>query len=394
MKNLLIYFYALLLMVYMPVCAKAANEDVIFSMTCDRDTVCKGEEITFKLSAKAVHDINLSTFKLSIKFDSDKLKFKDILPRFPISDYEVKYNLNDSTVDIIFLTEDDGINISKFQEVNLLEIDFKALSLTGGSKTCVDSEIDGVGNFDEKYLYTSSVNDVFVEISQEPKFDCRLKLLAPSEGILSPDFSADVFDYTVDVPCDCNEIDFDVAPINEDASVKISRHKLKKPGEETKIKISVNSPDKNNKIVYRVNAKRESKENDGSSETQSRRNGVKKEQKNKGSRQHKSSKEGKARNKLANNRKSGKNSSGKGLKNITNSKNGSVSDLVNETSLGIDSNSSDEPNRTLVLKENGFSFIIFMVIVFSVILFLFFIWRHKKQCKNTNDEILDEIEDK
>lgn len=352
MKKILIYFYVLLFVAYVPSYVKAANEDVIFSMSCDHDTVCKNEEITFKLSVKATHDINLSTFKLSIKFDGDRLKFKDILPLAPICESEIKYNLNESTLDIIFLTEDNGVNISKSEEINLLEIDFKALSSTGGSKTCIDSEVDGVGNFNEEYLYTSSVNDVFIEILQIPKFDCRLKLLEPSEGMLSPNFDADVFDYTVDVPCDCNEIDFNIAPINDGVSVKISRHKLKKPGEETKIKVSVCSPDKKNKIVYRVNVKREPKE--------SKNNNVSKKDRNK-------------RSKISNGRKA---------------KNASLRSghSPNKTSLKIDSNSSDEPNRTLVLKENGFSFIVFIAIVFSVILLLFFIWRHKKQCINTNDE--------
>ncbi len=372
MKNLFVYFYALLLIVCIPNYVKAANEDVIFSMSCDRDTVYKNEEITFKLSVKAMHDINLSTFKLSIKFDSEKLKFKDLSTYASLSDSEIEYNLNDSTLDIVFLTDDVGVNISKLQEINLLNIDFKALGSTGGSKICIDSEVEGVGNFDEEYLYTSSVNDVFIEVGQKPKFDCRLKLLTPSEGGLCPDFNADVFDYELDVPSDCKEIDFDAIPVDDDASVKINKHKLEKSGEETKIKISVCSPDKNNKNVYRVAVKREAKE--------SNENVV--------SRKSQKEKEDKVKNKSGSNSRTakGKKSAKKGAaREMANAnKNGDKNNFLKETNLDIDSNGGDGnvSNRNLILRENGFSFIIFIIVVFFVVLFLFFIWKHRKESTN------------
>lgn len=371
MKKIILVLLVLLSMFDDKIRVIAVDPDVVFSMSCDRDVIYKNEEVSLSLCAKALHEVNISTFKLSIKFDSEKLIFKELSAFSPVGDSEIKYNLNESMLDVIFLTEDDGINLQTDQELKLIEFDFKALK-TSNEKLLIDSEVDGVGNFDEKYLYTSTVNDIYINVSSAPKFDCRLSALEPSEGLLSPDFSPDIFDYTLEVPADCSEIDFDTVTCDENASVKISKHRLKKPGEETKIKISAKSPDKKNKLVYHVLVKRDPKEIEKDTKVENK-NSNKNSSKNKKSKDKTNAKQS-GKNKEVKNGHPQKSldkklSQAKGTEEITNQQ------AANEQTLDIDS-SDNIP--TLILRENGFSFIIFCIVIAFTFLCLFFIWKRKK----------------
>lgn len=348
---------------------KANDPDVIFSMSCDRDVIYKNEEVSLSLCAKGIREVNISTFKLSIKFDSEKLNFKELSAFSPVGDSEIKYNLNESMLDVIFLTEDDGITLQAGQELKLIEFDFKALK-PSPEKLLIDSEVEGVGNFDEKYLYTSTVNDIYINVSSAPKFDCRLSLLEPSEGLLLPDFSPDVFDYIIEVPADCSEIDFDTLTFDENTSVKISKHKLKKAGEETKIKISTQSPDKKNKLVYHVLVKREPKENEKDMESENKKSSKSKSKKvNSKTKDKQYSKNKDSKNSTT------RKSSDKNLSQTKNSDEITSQPSINEQNLDID---SSDDIRTLIFKENGFSFMIFFIVIIFTFVCLFFIWKRKK----------------
>lgn len=321
----------------------ATSSDIKFYMSSNSESVYRNSEINILVSVEALKSINVSTFKLTIYFDEQELSFKDVSACNALNDSELKYNINGPKLDIIFLTDFEGLNIDENQKVNLLEIDFKVKSKTCNHETVLKSEVDGVGNYNENYLSALQPNDVSVEILDDPKFDCRLISLKPLDASLTPDFDPDVYEYEVDVPYDFKEIEFDYVPIENNAEVKVNRRTLKKAGEETKIKITVQSPDKKNRLTYIVNVKRDVKdENKKSSSDKSER---------------------------SKSQKKNTDVSKKELKDVN------QSEIVNN---------NDENNdlKTLTVRKNGFSFIVFSAVIVVFVSILFFVWFKKhNNCK-------------
>jgi hypothetical protein len=100
-------------------------------------------------------------------------------------------------------------------------------------------------------------NDSKINIKGNPGVDnCKLRALTSAQGNISPDFDPNVFNYTMEVPAETQDVDLNVTPASEDLSVKISRRKLAAAGKSTDIKITVSNKNLKTKSVYNVEVKR------------------------------------------------------------------------------------------------------------------------------------------
>lgn len=89
--------------------------------------------------------------------------------------------------------------------------------------------------------------------------NCKLTKLIPTEGALVPGFSPDIYEYTIDVPENTKDIYFETEA-SEGADIKINRHKLKAPGSNTDIYITVKNGRKTGSAAYHILVNRTEKE--------------------------------------------------------------------------------------------------------------------------------------
>lgn len=126
-------------------------------------------------------------------------------------------------------------------------------------------------------------NDLENEIKDIPikveKSDCEksspaLTKLIPRQGTLVPEFNPAVNEYSLNVPCDIKDIEFDVDSENS-SEININRHKLNAPGSETDIFITVKGEKKGIKNVYHIAVRRDDiQENENIKSKRSSKNSV------------------------------------------------------------------------------------------------------------------------
>lgn len=85
-----------------------------------------------------------------------------------------------------------------------------------------------------------------------------LTKLIPSQGTLNPEFNPNINEYSVNVPHDTKDIEFDVDAENS-SGININRHKLKAPGSETDVFITVKGEKRGDKNIYHVTVNRDDK---------------------------------------------------------------------------------------------------------------------------------------
>ena len=144
-----------------------------------------------------------------------------------------------------------------FEEDNkskLFELIFLAKSNAKTSNFSI--KFDFINPDDEKIINS---NEVFGKLLGNPiDENCKLSLLKPSCGELSPKFEPNTLEYNLNVPSDQKEIYFDYCPAIEGLKVNINRKRLLKAGETTNIFITVRGQRRGVKNVYIVNVNRSS----------------------------------------------------------------------------------------------------------------------------------------
>lgn len=228
--------------------------DLTIKQTTDKTFIVPSEELCVTIKFNSENALNVSTFRLIVKFDSSKVMYKGLFSRFGSGDF--KTNVSDDELTLIYLTNEKGIDIPANESVDILELNFKVLSTVDDGDLKIQSEIDGIGNFNAKEIPSPDINDISVTTASEIKTDCDLQYLEAIDSTLNPKFSSDITKYSVNVPYYKNTIDFKATASDPSATVKVSRRTLNAQGKTTDINITVISNDKKSKKVYTVTVNR------------------------------------------------------------------------------------------------------------------------------------------
>ncbi len=87
--------------------------------------------------------------------------------------------------------------------------------------------------------------------------NCKLKFLIPNDGILTPNFKPDVFNYKVTVPYEVQDLYFETQAFSSNTQIVTNRHKLNAPGRPTIIELETHNG--NQTCLYTVEVIRCSK---------------------------------------------------------------------------------------------------------------------------------------
>lgn len=227
-------------------------------MTCDDTSPINGEEFTISLNFLPAEPLNVSAYRLKVNFDNSKLSYKGLYSY--INSDDLKSYENEGTLTILYVTSESGFNIKAKSSQPVLELNFKVLSDCDVGSAKISAAIDGLCDYDAEAIPLPEIEPVTINITQPEACSCDLASLSAGEYKLIPDFSADITSYSVDVPYSKSTMEFEAIPADEDATVKANRKTLKSAGTSTDINLTVTSSDKKSKKIYTVTVNRLSKE--------------------------------------------------------------------------------------------------------------------------------------
>ena len=227
-------------------------------MTCDDTSPINGEEFTISLNFLPAEPLNVSAYRLKVNFDSSKLSYKGLYSY--INSDDLKSYENEGLLTILYVTSESGFNIKAKSSQPVLELNFKVLSDCDVGSAKISAAIDGLCNYDAEAIPLPEIEPVAINITQPEACSCDLASLSAGEYKLIPDFSADITSYSVDVPYSKSTMELEAIPADEDATVKANRKTLKSAGTSTDINLTVTSSDKKSKKIYTVTVNRLSKE--------------------------------------------------------------------------------------------------------------------------------------
>ena len=228
------------------------------SLLCDNIFPVSGEEFTVSLNFSVANEpINISAYRLKVKFDSSKLTYKGLYSYTNNDDFESYTDGNNLT--ILYVTSERGIDLSIGESKIVLELNFKVLSNCEVGTNSISAVIDGICNYEAEAIPLPEIDPVTINVAQSGEGNCDLAVLSTAEYKLSPVFSSDITKYSVEVPYSKSTMEFEAIPLDQEATVKANRKTLKSAGTTTDINLTVTSADKKSKKVYTVTVNRLSK---------------------------------------------------------------------------------------------------------------------------------------
>lgn len=230
-----------------------------FVLRAQEETAAPGEEVSFLLSCTTPQAGNLSACRVRMPYDETQLQFRKVTAKGGLSSGELQTNVQGGSIIIVFLTGREGIAVGR-EETPLIEVTFTVLSDVQEGRLTLSAEIDGACDYDlQPYLLESQPSAEFQVVSppqpDKPQ-DAMLRALQPDTGTLEPDFAPEQFSYTLEVPSNVTSVLFYAQPLREGATVKVNRKTLGAMGSITPFTVTVTSPDKSQKQIYRISVKR------------------------------------------------------------------------------------------------------------------------------------------
>ena len=258
-KLKLIIIFCIIVM-FSPAYSCKASETSQFNLYCSNSNVEAGKNCLVEVFTKFPEFQNISAFRVKITFDTSNLEFENIYNKQGVTlANEFKSSVKGNTLTIIYVTSNEGINLTPNSDTEIFSLKFKAKANSVGSHSTITATFDGVSDYDINEIYAENPLPLNINIVDKIMSDCSLKDLVPSEGDLSPEFNPQIYNYDLTVPYSTKFIEFDALPNNPNAYAKVSRKNLNSAGSKTLIKITVTDSVTKDKSIYFVNVNRSSK---------------------------------------------------------------------------------------------------------------------------------------
>lgn len=221
----------------LPVCAASASASL-----SGPGTVRSGDTITltFQINGKGIYGASGS-----LSYDSAKLELVSTSQSIR-KGWEVEFNGNN------FVAYDNKMSSPINGSTSLFTVEFKVRSLSTGTKVYVSCKdvVTTDGNADINVGTVSYSATIAAPLST----DNNLSALSVENVAISPKFSANITEYTAEVPFEVSKIQVNVKAANGAAKVTIEDPELT-PNATTRVKITVTA-ENGNKKIYTISVKR------------------------------------------------------------------------------------------------------------------------------------------
>nr|WP_255575646.1 cadherin-like beta sandwich domain-containing protein [Caproiciproducens faecalis] len=223
-----------------------------FTYSTDKSSVARGELIKLQINAGQVAD-TAAGFRMRVRYNTDTLSFVRTETSSQIKSGTMVTNSTSNPICSVYVCNVDQ-GFAPLLSGNIISFVFQVKDHASAGGTVINAHIDEVCNYAAKQLDVDIEENLTVAVEppeEVPSDEACLSLLEPYSGVLTPEFSPDVYQYRMRVDYPVESVEF-YARAEEGGSVKINRKSLFNPGTDTPIVTTVTSADKSNQVQYVV----------------------------------------------------------------------------------------------------------------------------------------------
>jgi hypothetical protein len=245
-----VLLFLFLLFFTLPV-KSSADAIPYFTFSTTAKNASSGDLVKLQVHAEETAD-PAAGFRMIIRYDDKVLSFVRTETSSQIKSGTMATNSAGNPIYSVYVCNVDEKSAPELSG-NIISFVFKVKDGVSDGKTSIGAHIDQICNFQAKQLNLDYDEEIPLTIVQPDVIsdEAYLSELEPVDGRIRPDFSSDIYEYTMKVNYDVSSVEF-AASAAENGTVKISRKSLGKTGTSTRIVATVTSEDKKNKTEYAI----------------------------------------------------------------------------------------------------------------------------------------------
>ena len=226
-----------------------------FTYSLDAKSAAPNELVKLKINANQMYD-TAAGFRIIIDYDDSVLSFVRTETSSQIKSGTMMTNGESNPIYSFYVCNVDQKTAPTLSG-NIISFVFKVKDDAAEGKTIIGAHIDEICNYQAQELNLNYDEDLTLHLETEkhPSEKAVLSSLVPLSGKLAPQFSSEVFEYSMNVENTVKSVEF-AAAAEDGGTVKINRKTLGKAGSDTAIVATVTSADKKNKAQYVVTVHR------------------------------------------------------------------------------------------------------------------------------------------
>lgn len=240
-----------LLGIFCPDVGAASTPYFVFSL--DKTPASGGDTVRLRVRANSMED-PAAGFRVRVGYDEELLEYTGTETSSRIGNGTLEINPDGNPIYGVYVCAASK-GYAPSLSGNIISFVFRVRDGASKGNTELTVCIDQLCNFNAKQLGLTCKGKLPLKIKKGPSSEAALDSLEPLVGTLRPEFSPDVYSYTLRVRHDVDSVEFR-ADAADGGSVKINRKSLHRAGTETQIVATVTAEDGKTKEYYTVTVRR------------------------------------------------------------------------------------------------------------------------------------------
>lgn len=239
----------------MPV-SSFADTVAYFAYSTDKASACDEDLVKLQVCANET-EITAAGFRVRISYDQAVLTYIGTETSSAIKSGTMDTNGSGNPIYSVYVCNTDKKSAPKLRGKIIYYI-FQVKKGAAVGKTDISAQIDQICDYDGSQLNADCEKSLSVDIVSALSNKAYLTGLKPSRGNLTPAFSPDIYEYTINVDYNVSSIEFQ-ADAADGGTAKVNRKSLYKAGSDTLIIVTATSADKHEKTKYLITVTRDIK---------------------------------------------------------------------------------------------------------------------------------------
>lgn len=236
------------------------------TLVSDVKEALRGKKLRITASWHSIGDRrSLSAFRLQLSYDENYLTLTDIEPADTMNTGDFRSNLTEAGAIFVYASAKHAIPLA---DGTCCTFVFTVHEDAAVCSADVTVSADQLVTPDLEKLTNKDSDTISVPMARILSGDALLESLVPSAGELTPNFSPEITEYTLQVPYEVTQLTFDAKP-KDNATVRVNRKNLGAAGMPITFILTVTSENGEAKTEYVVTATRGQKSTAGSTGSKS-----------------------------------------------------------------------------------------------------------------------------
>lgn len=231
-----------------------ATETALFAFSVEKASYEEGELVKLEVDAAQLQE-DVAGFCIAVGYDDTRLSFVRVEASSQIKSKTLQTDGTGNPVRSTYVCNVD-LGHAPALTGTVLTYVFAVKEGASEGETALEAAADQVCNWSGEQVDRDCAASVSVEVLPPKSGKASMQSLTPSSGKLSPAFSPDIYNYTLNVSHRVSSVEFQTQAA-ENGTVSVSRKTLQKAGSTTAITVTVTSESRKQKAQYVIDVNRE-----------------------------------------------------------------------------------------------------------------------------------------